>query len=217
MSDLVYPAVLRAEPGGLAARCLDFPGLEVRGADPASVLRAAREAVSTRLSELEGAGEGWPEPTSPQAIGPLEAGASLLWIDIPVEDRPVRVTISLGERLLARIDAAAESFALTRSGFLAAAARRQLGAGVSPLEPDLGRKLYEEVAVAGRRIQDTLGPESPFGRTLAELDGVAMDGLRRLAGEVTGAVRRRRAPGEPSPAPDAPGSPQPTRDPPHEG
>ena len=214
MSDLVYPAILRADAGVLVARCLDFPELEVRGSDPASVLRAAREAVSTRLTELEGAGEGWPEPTALQAIGALEAGSSLLWIDIPVEDRPVRVTISLGERLLARIDAAAESYALTRSGFLAAAARRQLGAGTSPLEPDLGRRLYEEVAVAGRRIQDTLGPESPFGRTLAELDGVAMDGLRRLAGEVSGAVRRRRGSDDPASPPrtaDAPAA-EPTRE-----
>ena len=99
------------------------------------------------------------------------------------------MTISLGERLLAQIDAAAETHAMTRSGYLGACARRQIAAGVSPLAADPGQRLYEDVAAAGRKIHEVLGPDSPIGRTLADLDALAVDGLRRMAGGMSNAMR----------------------------
>ena len=117
----------------------------------------------------------------------------MIWIDVEVEDTPIRVTISIGERILARIDQAAGEFGMTRSGYLAAAARRQMATGRSPMETPADQKVMEEVAAAGRRIQETLGPTSPVGRTLADLDALALDGLRQLAGGMAEAIRPRRA------------------------
>ena len=206
MGLVVYPALVAdADPANLAAQFPDFPGVEVQASSPAELLLRARERLLDALRQSEQAGEPWPEPsTLAQARARQGDGAgSVIWVDVEVEDTPIRVTISLGERLLARIDAAAEEHAMTRSGYLAAAARRQISAGGSPLDAPGGQKLYEEMAAAGRRIQETLGPESPVGRTLAELDAIALDGLRRVAGGVSGAMRGRGARRAPSPPPAA--------------
>ena len=40
-------------------------------------------------------------------------------------------------------------------------------------------------------MNDALGPDSAFGRTLTEWDNRALDGLRKLAGDVASAVGRR--------------------------
>ena len=45
-----------------------------------------------------------------------------------------------------------------------------IAGGVSPMDGPMGQRIFEEVTAAGRRIQETRGPESPVGRTLAELD-----------------------------------------------
>ena len=122
----------------------------------------------------------------------LGGAGFLMLIDVQVEDAPVRVNISIGERLLKRIDDAAESQSMTRSGFIAAAVRHRLGdethadsAGVD------AQRIYDEVIALGRRVNDALGPESAFGRTLTELDNRALEGLRKLAGDVASAVGRR--------------------------
>ena len=49
-------------------------------------------------------------------------------------------------------------------------------------------------------MNETLGPDSAFGRTLTELDNRALEGLRKLAGNMASAVERRsRKTSEPSP------------------
>ncbi len=207
MGLIVFPALVSdADPADLTASFPDFADLSVRAASPIELLLRARERLTQVLRDLEKAGDAWPTPSTlaeARASAPDHPG-SVVWVDVEVEDTPVRVTISIGERLLARIDAAAEEHAMTRSGYLAAAARRQIGVGGSPLDGATGQRIYEEVAAAGRRIQETLGPESPVGRTLAELDTIALDGLRRVANGVSGAMRGRPQPRRPDPPqPDA--------------
>ncbi len=196
MGLVVYPAlVVDADSSDLSATLPDFPGMMVRASSPAELLLRAREKMTERLRELEAAGDAWPTASTlaeVRASHPDHAGA-VIWIDVEVEDPPVRVTISIGERLLARIDQAAGEFAMTRSGYLAAAARRQMITGRSPLETPADHKILEEVAATGRRIQETLGPQSPVGRTLADLDALALDGLRHIANGVAEAMRPRRA------------------------
>ncbi|MBE7218533.1 MAG: type II toxin-antitoxin system HicB family antitoxin [Caulobacteraceae bacterium] len=192
MGLIVFPALVsEADAADLQARFPDFPDVSVRAATPVELLLRARERLTQALRDAEKAGDGWPAPSS-LAEARASAGASdtMMWVDVEVEDAPVRVTISIGERLLARIDAAAEEHAMTRSGYLAAAARRQIAVGGSPLDGPMGQRLSEEFAAAGRRIQETLGPESPIGRKLAELDAIALDGLRRAA---SGVMRGRPA------------------------
>ena len=213
MGLIVFPAlVVDADPDDLQAVFPDVSRLTVHAASPPELLTRARERLTEVLRELERSGDGWPKPSSLAQVRQAHPDhpGSVIWVDVAVEDTPVRVTISLGERLLARIDAAAEEHAMTRSGYLAAAARRQISSGGSPLDATGSRKLYEEVAAAGRRIQETLGPESPVGRTLAELDAIALEGLRRMAGGVSEAIRPRgagqTARGKPPGDPPAPSS-----------
>ena len=197
MSLIVYPAVVTEETAQrVTALFSDFAGLNVSAESPADLLMVGRQRLSQKLVELEKAGESWPKPstlTEVRAAHPGEA-ISVVWIDVSVEDTPIRVTISLGERLLTQIDTAAETYALTRSGFLAACARRQIASGVSPLAGDAGQRLADDVAAAGRKIQEVLGPDSPVGRTLAELDTIAVDGLRRMASGVSTAMRGHKKP-----------------------
>lgn len=193
MSVVVYPAVVTASEGALTARFLDLPELTATAASPSDLIRLARERLTVALQQLERAEEPWPQPTSLERAEP-PSGGSVLLVDVSVDDTPVRLTISLGERLLRRIDDDAEARSMTRSGYLALGARRLLGEAGAP-EPgvagETGRKLQEEVADLGRRLNEAVGPESPFGRTLAELDAVALDGLRRLRGDVRSALRKR--------------------------
>lgn len=194
MGVIVFPAIVTEEPSGeLKAAFPDLSGLLVRAGSPTELLTRSRERVAEALRGLETAGEPWPKPSTLAEVRAADPGhsGSVIWVDTAVEDTPVRVTISLGEALLARIDAAAAEHAMTRSGYLAAAAQRLMAAGGSPLDAGPSSRLYEEVAAAGRRIQETLGPESPVGRTLAELDNIALDGLRRMAGGMSEAIRPR--------------------------
>ena len=198
MSVIVYPAVATSpETGGLEGRFVDFPALVVVAPTPAELIRLAREALSAELQRLERAGDTWPDPT-PVGQVDVPAGASALLIDVSVDDTPVRLTISLGERLLKRIDQDAEARSMTRSGYLALGARRLLDegrgfAGEGGEGADAGRRLQEEIAALGRRVNETLGPQSPIGRTLAELDAMALEGLRRLGGEVRSAMASSRS------------------------
>ena len=52
--------------------------------------------------------------------------------------------------------------------------------------------MAEDVAAAGRKIQEVLGPDSPVGRTFAELDSIAVDGLRRMANGMSSAMRGQK-------------------------
>lgn len=192
MALLLYPAfATEPAPGELQAEFVDFAGLVVRASSPGELLLRARERLLATLKEAVD-GDGWPTPSTLAQAKTRSGDGALLWVDVTVEDTPVRVTISLGEGLLARIDAAAAEHEMTRSGYLAAAAQRQMSLGGSPLDGATGQRLYEEMTSAGRRLQETLGPDSPVGRTLASLDGVALDGLRHLARGVSGALGTAR-------------------------
>ena len=209
MSVVVYPAVLTAAEGALQARFVDLPGLEVSAASQAELIRLARERLAADLQRRAQAEEPWPEPTGLAQVG-APAGGSVLLVDVSVDDTPVRLTISLGERLLKRIDQDAEARSMTRSGYLALGARRLLGEAAQPGEGvtgETGRRLQEEMASLGRRVTEAMGPDSPVGRTLAELDAIALDGLRRLGGEMQSAFKasgRDRRNASPEPATAAP-------------
>ena len=188
MATIVYPAFVdEAQAAALSARFPEFPELSIAAATPGELMAAARDKLGQRLRQLEKAGEEWPEPSTLAGLRATAAQATTIWVDVSVDDTPIRVTISMGERLLARIDTAAEARSLTRSGYLASAARRQLdqeGAS-SP-----SQAILEEVVAAGRKVQETLGPSSPVGRTLADLDALALDGLRKIASGVGDAMAK---------------------------
>ncbi len=219
MSVVVYPAIVTPEGGALQARFVDLPELAVSAELQTDLIRLARERLIEGLQQRERREETWPEPSRMQGLQ-TPAGASVILVDVSVEDTPVRLTISMGERLLRRIDQDAESRSMTRSGYLALGARRLLGDAAAPgagLAGDTGQKLQEEMAALGRRVNEAVGPDSPVGKTLAGLDAMALSGLRHLGGEVSAAFKgwprpkdaerdaeREAGDAEPAPPPAAP-------------
>ena len=193
----VYPALVTGDQAqGYRAELVDLPGVAVTEASSADLLRVSRERLLAALTALETAGRDWPVATPVEALGErLQAErAILLLVDIQVEETPVRVNISIGDRLLRQLDEAAEAQSMTRSGYIAAAVRHRLGAPgaqAGGVNGPVSQRLFEEVAEVGRRVNDALGPESAFGRAVAELDTRALDSLRMLAGNVSSAVKRR--------------------------
>ena len=193
----VYPALVTGDQAhGYHADLVDFPGVAVAESTSSDLLRVCRERLLSALTALEAAGQDWPLATAVEALGGrLQAErAILMLVDIQVEETPVRVNISIGDRLLRQLDEAAEAQNMTRSGYIAAAVRQRLGAAGAQgggMNGAGSQRLFDEVAEVGRRVTDALGPESAFGRAVAELDTRALESLRMLAENVGSAVRRR--------------------------
>ena len=110
----------------------DFPGCVSAGATLDETLAMGREALQGHVELMAEVGEAIPEPTSIEAVVADPAnrgGAPILVPFTPAPPRTVRVNITLAEDALRAIDAHAEQHGYTRSGFLAAAARRAMGEG----------------------------------------------------------------------------------------
>jgi hypothetical protein len=203
MNTLLFVALVT---GGQAspyqARFPDLPEVHAEGGDLGELLVKARQAVLDRLQELADAGETWPTPTPIQAVtaGP---GEIAILVDVAVGDPPVRVNISLGERLVQRLDAAAEARGMTRSGFIAQAVRVSLGERTAGDYDAISRKLIDELASLGHKINDSVGPDSAFSRRMADLDDRLYDGVRRAADSVSAAMTRRREAAKAGQQPDA--------------
>jgi predicted RNase H-like HicB family nuclease len=195
MSTAIYVAVMRGDrAGGYHAAFPDLPDCTAAGANPAELLAHAREAVSARLQALADDGQEWPPATPVEQMRP-EPGAAIILVDVEVEDAPVRVNISLGEQLLKRLDAAAEARGATRSGFIAQAVRSALGEKARAGGPDfegVARRLQDELAAVGRKITESLGPDSAFNRSMAEFDDKMTETIRKAADTVSAAMARRR-------------------------
>ena len=197
MSTVLYAALAVGEPAsGYDATFPDLPGCAARGADTAQLLAHAREAVAAHLQALADQGEEWPQATP---LHQLQAppGAVVLLVDVAVDDAPVRVNISIGEQLLKRLDAAAEARGATRSGFIADAIRASLGgarvrnAAAAEFEA-ASRQIQDELSAVGRRINESLGPDSAFSRSMAEFDDRVSETVRKAADSVSAAMARRR-------------------------
>lgn len=123
-----YPAILERVENGLTVSFPDFRGCVAFGEDFESVAANAEAALSLHLAGMIEDGNNIPEPSRLEDIPAdpevSEAGRLLVRAELP--GKAVRVNISLEEGLLAAIDAEAKRRDTSRSGFLAAAARREL-------------------------------------------------------------------------------------------
>ena len=192
MSTVIYVARVRSDDQGYLAIFPDLPGCEAVGRDLAELLAHARAAVIAKLEAIESGGDAWPPATPIEAIE-AQPGLITIPIDVSVDDPPIRVNVSLGERLVQRLDAAAEARGMTRSGFIAQSVRVSLGDTVR-FGDDLaanGKRLQDELSTLGRRINDSIGPDSPFARRMNELDERVFDGVRKAAETVSAAMGRR--------------------------
>ena len=200
MSVIVFIAgVVGDRSAGYKATFQDLPGLDAEGRDLPELFLNARQALTSKLESFEKDGEAWPVATPLEEIE-LTPGAIAIPVDVLVDDPPVRINISIGERLLQRLDAAANARSMTRSGFIAQSVRISLGE-TPPGSADLdavGRRLQDELSSLGRRINDSIGPDSPFTRRMNELDDVVYDGVRKAADSVSAAMSRRRTAAKPT-------------------
>ncbi|MBU1378833.1 MAG: type II toxin-antitoxin system HicB family antitoxin [Alphaproteobacteria bacterium] len=201
MSVVLYVALVTGDIArGYAATFPDLPDLQVSGADLGELLTSARQVLTAHLECLENAGDAWPAATPIEALA-VPAGAITIPVDVAVDDPPIRVNVSLGERLVQRLDAAAESRGMTRSGFIAQSVRASLGESARPagVSEDVGRRLQDEIVAIGRKLNDSLGPDSAFTKRMNAFDDVVYEGVRKAADSLSAAIARRNT----TPAPTA--------------
>lgn len=204
MSTIVYVALVSRDDGaGYRAGFPDLTDCKAEGATLAELLVNARQRLLACLETLESQGEVWPT-ASPLESFAAQPGVMAIPIDVAVDDPPIRVNISLGERLVQRLDAAAEARGMTRSGFIAQSVRASLGEttrGAGDFDA-MGRRVQDELAAMAKRINESIGPDSPFTRRMNEFDGALFEGVRRAADSVSAAMARRRDAAKASEKPD---------------
>ena len=111
----------------------DLPGCFSAGSTLEEARAMAREALRLHLDGLAEDGEEQPEPSNLDEVEKKLRGKrgedfyALVEVEAePEEQKVVRVNITLEEKLLKEIDAVASQEGMTRSGFLAEAARRSM-------------------------------------------------------------------------------------------
>jgi predicted RNase H-like HicB family nuclease len=130
-----YFALLDGERGAYGVAFPDCPGCTAMGADENEAYLNGVEALGEWMHDARLA-DAAPEPRSIEALrsdaevqAAIAEGAIFLSVPLVIEDgRAVKANISLDRGLLDAIDAAARRSGLTRSGFLASAAREKIAA-----------------------------------------------------------------------------------------
>lgn len=131
-----YVVVVDGKPGAYGMYVPDMPGCTSMGETIADLLSNAQEALQLWAEDAVNSKEGLPKPRSIEAIRKdpgvahdLAEGGVLAVVPLVMETgRPVKANLSLDAGLLAAIDEAAAAHGLTRSAFLASAAREKIAA-----------------------------------------------------------------------------------------
>lgn len=108
----------------------DLPGVITAGTTLDEARAMAAEALAFHLEGLAADSEAIPEPSSLEAImaDAINRDGVAVLIDPPKSaGKAIRLNITLADDLVERIDQHAAAHGLTRSGFLARAARAELG------------------------------------------------------------------------------------------
>ncbi|WP_416358206.1 type II toxin-antitoxin system HicB family antitoxin [Aureimonas phyllosphaerae] len=131
MSKIV--AIIHGKPGAYGVSFPDLPGATSSGTTIDEALERAEAALAGHVETMVAAGIDLPTLRSVEDLRADHefhedfAGAVVVaMVDVEMPGRAKRYNISMDERLMDRIDARAQSFGESRSGFLAAAARRRL-------------------------------------------------------------------------------------------
>jgi predicted RNase H-like HicB family nuclease len=129
-----YIALVDGNAGAYGVVVPDLPGCTSAGPSTDEALRNAVEAVRLWVEDAIDDGEALPPPRSvealradPEIAAALAAGAVLGMVPLVLDaGRAVRANLSLDAGLLDAIDEAAKAHGLTRSAFLASAAREKI-------------------------------------------------------------------------------------------
>lgn len=109
----------------------DFPGCVSAGSDLHELAAMGEEALRGHIDLMAAEGIAVPEPTSMDVImedPDNRSGTPVLIPAPPVATVSVRVNITLPDATLKAIDSYAEAHGMTRSGFLASAAKKEMQA-----------------------------------------------------------------------------------------
>ncbi|MEO5363755.1 MAG: type II toxin-antitoxin system HicB family antitoxin [Magnetococcus sp. DMHC-8] len=127
-----YVAVMYRGTEGYGVVFPDLPGCTSYGKTLQHAVLQAEEALAGHIGLMVEDRDQLPEPTSLDRIGDVmdhsepDAGRYPIRVEIPA--KWVRINMSMAETLIARVDREAKHLGMSRSGFLAEAARRMLGA-----------------------------------------------------------------------------------------
>jgi predicted RNase H-like HicB family nuclease len=129
-----YVAIVDGTPGAYGVVIPDLPGCTSGGPTVDKALRNAVEAVTLWVEDARADGEKIPKPrpaekllNEPEVAAALAEGGVLAYVPLVLDAaRPVKANLSLDAGLLNAIDEAAERRGLTRSAFLASAAREKI-------------------------------------------------------------------------------------------
>lgn len=133
-----YVAIVDGEPGAFGVVVPDLPGCTSAGDTIEAALLNAVEAVRLWVEDAEADGETIPQPQSvetlrrdPAIAEDIASGAVLSFVPLLRDSgRATRVNLSLDAGMLDAIDAEAKRRGLTRSAFLASAAREAIVRGI---------------------------------------------------------------------------------------
>lgn len=126
-------AVLDGKPGAFGVSFPDCPGCTAMGKDENEAYVNAIDALCEWMQDAQSAGEA-PKPSrierlrrDPDVAATLAEGGVFIAVPLVLENgRTVKANISLDKGLLDAIDEAAKQAGLTRSSFLASAAREKI-------------------------------------------------------------------------------------------
>jgi predicted RNase H-like HicB family nuclease len=129
-----YVAIVDGKPGAFGVVVPDLPGCTSGGKTVDKALRNAVEAVTLWVEDARADGEKIPKPRSaeklrrdPEVAAALTRGGILAYVPLVLDAaRPVKANLSIDAGLLNAIDEAAARHGLTRSAFLASAAREKI-------------------------------------------------------------------------------------------
>ena len=125
-----YIALIHKDPASdYGVSFPDLPGCITAGSSLEEARKMAAEALALHLAGLTEDGEALPEPSGIEAVMKERENrdAVAILVDPPRSiERTVRVNITLPADVLDEIDRFAETQGLSRSGFLARAARKEL-------------------------------------------------------------------------------------------
>jgi predicted RNase H-like HicB family nuclease len=129
-----YVAIVDGKPGAFGVVIPDLPGCTSGGRTVEAALRNAVEAITLWVDDARADGEIIPKPRAveklradPEVAAALAQGGVLAYVPLVLDKgRPVKANLSLDAGLLSAIDEAAARRGLTRSAFLASAAREKI-------------------------------------------------------------------------------------------
>ena len=120
-----YPIAIEHEPGkAYGVQVPDLPGCFSAGDTMDEAIASAKDAVAFHIEGLLDAGEGIPSPQAVETHAANPDYSGMIWAVVSVDlaslsGKSKRLNISLPERVVRRIDSAAERNGETRSGFIA--------------------------------------------------------------------------------------------------